>query len=130
MLTISVTNGVNRDKDTAFKNQASHELARTEVIDVLGYDNFLREMAWTRETPGRKAGRRPSPSGQVDATQSVAEMTDSGWCAAGAAHLLFVHVLNDDLVAAPECMCRRSESQGEQQHNASEFESIRFDRSD
>ena len=59
-----------------------------------------------------------------------AEMTDSGWFAAGAAHLLFVHLLDDDFVAAPECMCRRRECQGEQQNNACRFQSIRFDRSD
>jgi len=129
LLIISVTNGVNRDKDTAFKNEASHELARAEVIDVLGHDNFLREVAKTRETPGRKAGRCYAPSGQVDTTHNVAEMTDSGWFAAGAAHLLFVHVFDDDFVAAPECMCWRSEYQGEQQNNACRFESIRFDRS-
>lgn len=129
MLTISVTNGVNRDKDTPLKNQAPHELARPEIIDVLGYDNFLREVAKTRETPSREAGRYSAPSGQVNATHSVAEMTDSGGFAAGASHLLFVHVFDDDFVAASECMCRRGEHQCEQQNNACRFESIRFDRS-
>jgi len=129
LLTISVTNGVNRDKDTALKNQAPHELARPEIINVLGYDNFLREVAKTRETPIRDAGRYSAPSGQVNATHSVTEMTDSGWFATGAAHLLFVHVLDDDFVAAAECMCRRSERECEQQNNACRFESIRFDRS-
>lgn len=129
MLTISVTNGFYRDEDTALENQTSHELARAEVIDVLGNDNFLREVAKTRITPGRKAVGQPAPCGQVDTTYGIAEMADCGRFAAGPAYLLFVHVFYDELVAASECMRRRSERHGEQEQYAGQFESIRFERS-
>ena len=126
MLTISVTNGFYRDEDTALKNQAPHELARAEVIYVLGHDNFLRKVAVTRKTSGRKAGGQPAPGGQVDSTHDVAEVTHSRRFAAGTAYLRFMHVLDHNLAAASECVCRRSEGYGEQENHAGQAESTGF----
>lgn len=121
---ISVTNGFNRDKYAALENQASHKLARPEVVNVLGHDNFLGETAETRKTPGRKAGRRATSIGQVDSTHDVAEVTDRGWFAAGKAYLLLVHVLDDDFAAATERVCGRSVGHGEEKTDAGQAESI------
>ncbi len=129
MLTISVTNGFYRDEDAALENQASHELARAEVIDVLGNDNFLREVAETRITAGRKTMGQFAPCGQVDTAHGIAEVADRGRFAAGPAYLLFVHVFNHELVAASECVCGRSERHGKQEEYASQSKSIRFYRS-
>lgn len=126
MLTISVANRFNRNKYAAFKNQAPHELARAEVIDVLGNDDFLREVAVTRKTSGRKAGGQPAPGGQVDSTHDVAEVTHGRRFAAGTAYLTFMHVFDDNLAAASECVCRRSEGYGEQENHAGQAESIGF----
>jgi hypothetical protein len=56
-------------------------------------------------------------------------VADCGRFAAGLAYLLFVHVLYHELVAASECVCRRSERRSKQEKYARQFESIRFDRS-
>lgn len=122
MLMISVTNGFNRDKYAALENQASHELARAKVVNVLGHGDFLREAAETRKTPGRKAVRAAS-GGQVDATHDVAEMTHSSRFTAGTAYLFFVHVLDDDLAATSEGVCGRGEGRGEQKADAGQAES-------
>lgn len=126
MLMISVANGFNRDKYATLENQASHELARAKVVNVLGHGNFLREAAESRKTPARKAGQQVAPSGQVDSTHDIAEVTNSRRFTAGTAYLFCVHVLDDDLAAASECMCRRGEGHGEQKADAGQAESTGY----
>ena len=104
---VAVADRLDSDEYAALEYQAPHQFARTEVVNILGDNDFSSEVGETRPTPVR-----------IPVLTNMAEVIQGPDCTAKVAHrrrltatgnnLLLVHAITDKLVSAAEGLGRLS----------------------
>ena len=97
---ITVANRLDCNENATFEYEAPHQLAGTEVVDVLGYDDLLRDTVRRVTTFRTPATGVAAAVTDVKTAQGVAEVTHRGRLAANGNDLLFVHAVANEFVFA------------------------------
>lgn len=98
-LDIAVTDRLDGDEYTAFKNQAAHQFARSEIVDVLGDDDICGQGTEAR-VPIKGIATLGAVQAVIESSHCVTDISSRRWLAADRNDLLLVHAVANEFGAA------------------------------
>ena len=108
---ITVADSLDRNENATLEYQASHQFARTKVVDPLGDDNVGNQSPESRVAmPGVTSFRFVEP--MAERANGVTDLPCGRRFAADGYHLLLVHAVTDDFAAATKRVRKLARQQG------------------
>ena len=100
-LDIAVTDRLDGDEYTAFKDQAAHQFARSKIVDVLGDDDICGQGTEAR-VPIKGIATLRAVQAVIESSHCVTDISSRRWLAADRNDLLLVHAVANEFGATAE----------------------------